>query len=103
MREPTRDLLRIFAHRLQTAGDRDPIPVRDLLALFEHDIAEAGRAFAAGPVVQFVKERPRLRGGPGRGDGAHDAAPLDDVLERVERHVLARKLRRHVGDHKRIA
>ena len=38
-----------------------------------------------------------------RRDRAHDAARLDDVLERVEGHVVAGEFRRHVGDDERIA
>ena len=71
--------------------------------LLEHDVAEAGGALGAGPFVELVEERARLRGGARRRDRAHDAAGDDDVLEGVEGHVLAGEERGHVGDDERVA
>src|SRR5829696_8028943 len=48
--------------------------------LLEHNVAEAGGALGAGPLVELVEERARLRGGARRRDRPHDAAGDDDVL-----------------------
>src|SRR3712207_7716943 len=50
------------------------------------------------PLPYTTLFRSRLARRPGRRNGAHDAARLDDVLEGVERHLLARELLGHVGD-----
>ena len=71
-----------------------PLPRQLAAFVLEHDIAEARRAhFAARPFVELVEEDARLAGGARRGDGAHRL-----VLERLERHVLARE---HIASRRR--
>ncbi len=67
---------------------------------FEHDVAEPRRAHVgARPLVQLVEEGARLGGGTRRRDRAHDAALLDDVLERLEFDFVAGKFLAYIGDH----
>ena len=85
------------ASELQEFGDRPPARQRPAFA-FEDDVAEARRALSLRPVVELVEERARLLRRARRRDRPHHAARLDHLLEGVERHVVARKHLRHVGD-----
>ncbi len=101
----TGDNLRIAA-ALSSVCLEDSLPNGPLLRpddLLENDVAESRRALPARPVVELVEERAWLHGGAGRRDSAHHAARLDDLLERIERDVVAAENLRHVGDLDRIA
>ena len=80
-----------------------PLPTSASPSGLEDHVTQPRRALALRPVVELVEERARLLGRARRRNGAHDAAGLDDVLERVEGHVVAREDLGHVGDADGIA
>src|SRR5215831_6427360 len=69
-----------------------------------YDVSEARCAHVgARPLVELVEPGARLTRRAGRRNGAHDAACLDHVLERIERDARLVELVGYVGDHERVA
>src|ERR1700677_3960730 len=81
----------------------DPSVLSNLWISIENDVAEPRRALTSRPFVELIEERARLARRARRWNRSNDAAPFDDLLERVGGDIVPDENLRHVGDVERVA